>query len=136
MNKHHHSQLKSQRGISLIGLILSLGILVLIAMLAMKVVPTAIEYFSIKKAIVLAKNSGTTVREIQIAFDKQAEVGYITSITSKDLVIARNGDDVDVSFSYQKKIPLFGPATLLLEYEGTTAKSGFSTKRQNNYIDV
>jgi len=132
MNKHHHSQLKSQRGISLIGLILSLGILVLIAMLAMKVVPTAIEYFSIKKAIVLAKNSGTTVREIQIAFDKQAEVGYITSITSKDLVIARNGDDVDVSFSYQKKIPLFGPATLLLEYEGTTAKSGFSTKSQNN----
>ncbi|MFZ6848471.1 DUF4845 domain-containing protein [Undibacterium sp. RuRC25W] len=132
MNKHHHSQLKSQRGISLIGLILSLGILVLIAMLAMKVVPTAIEYFSIKKAIVLAKNSGTTVREIQIAFDKQAEVGYITSITSKDLVIARNGDDVDVSFSYQKKIPLFGPATLLLEYEGTTVKSGFSTKSQNN----
>ena len=129
MNLHHHRQLKSQRGISLIGLILSLGILVLIAMLAMKVVPTAIEYFSIKKAIVYAKNIGTTPREIETAFNKQAEVGYITSITGKDLIIARNGDDVDVSFSYQKKIPLFGPATLLLEYEGTTAKSGIPTKK-------
>jgi len=129
MNIHRHSQLKSQRGISLIGLIFSLGILVLIAMLAMKVVPTAIEYFSIKKAIVSAKNAGATAHEIEAAFDKQAEVGYITSITGRDLVIARNGEDIDVSFSYQKKIPLFGPATLLLEYEGTTAKSGIATKK-------
>ncbi|MFZ6725453.1 DUF4845 domain-containing protein [Undibacterium sp. MH2W] len=132
MNNRRHPPLTSQRGISLIGLILSLGAVVLIAMLAMKVVPTAIEYFSIKKAIVSAKNAGTTVREIQIAFDKQAEVGYITSITGKDLVISRNGDDIDVSFTYQKKIPLFGPATLLLDYEGTTAKSGIATKSQNN----
>jgi hypothetical protein len=47
--------LKSQHGISLIGLILSLGVIVLIAMLAMKVVPTVIEYTSIKKRSVLLK---------------------------------------------------------------------------------
>lgn len=121
--------LKSQHGISLIGLILSLGVIVLIAMLAMKVVPTVIEYTSIKKAISVAKAGGTTVNEIQNAFDKQADVGYITSITGKDLVITRDNGEIEVSFSYQKKIPLFGPATLLLEYEGTTAKSGVSAKK-------
>lgn len=121
--------LKSQRGISLIGLILSLGVIVLIAMLAMKVVPTAIEYTSIRKAIGVAKTGGTTVNEIQNAFDKQAEVGYITSISGKDLVITRDNGNIEVSFSYQKKIPLFGPATLLLEYEGTTAKNGVSAKK-------
>ncbi len=121
--------LKSQHGISLIGLILSLGVIVLIAMLAMKVVPTVIEYTSIKKAISVAKAGGTTVNEIQNAFDKQADVGYITSITGKDLVITRDNGEIEVSFSYQKKIPLFGPATLLLEYEGTTAKSGISAKK-------
>jgi hypothetical protein len=121
--------LKSQHGISLIGLILSLGVIVLIAMLAMKVVPTVIEYTSIKKAISVAKNGGTTANEIQSTFDKQADVGYITSITGKDLVITRDNGEIEVSFSYQKKIPLFGPATLLLEYEGTTAKSGISAKK-------
>ncbi|MBC3860656.1 DUF4845 domain-containing protein [Undibacterium jejuense] len=129
MKKNRHTQLKSQRGISLIGLIFSLGMLVLVAMVAMKVVPTTIEYLSIKKAIVSAKGAGSSARDIENAFNKQAEVGYITSISGKDLVIERNGDDIDVSFSYQKKIPLFGPASLLLEYEGTTAKSGIATKK-------
>ncbi len=129
MKKNHLTQLKSQRGISLIGLLFSLGMLVLVAMVAMKVVPTAIEYFSIKKAISSAKNAGSTARDIESAFNKQAEVGYITSISGKDLVIENNGNGIDVSFSYQKKIPLFGPASLLLEYEGTTAKSGIATKK-------
>ncbi|WP_423681930.1 MULTISPECIES: DUF4845 domain-containing protein [unclassified Undibacterium] len=129
MQKAQRFSLKSQRGISLVGLILSLGVIVLIAMLAMKVVPTVIEYTSIKKAIGVAKTGGSTVNEIQNTFDKQAEVGYITSITGKDLVITRDNGDIDISFSYQKKIPLFGPATLLLEYEGTTAKSGVSAKK-------
>ena len=129
MKKNYHTQLKSQRGISLTGLIFSLGILVLIAILAMKVVPTAVEYFSIKKAIASAKNAGSTVHEIEISFDKQADVNYITSISGKDLVFDRNGEDINVSFSYQKKIPLFGPASLLLEYEGTTAKNGVVTKK-------
>ncbi|MFZ6688972.1 DUF4845 domain-containing protein [Undibacterium sp. SXout11W] len=129
MKKNHLTQLKCQRGISLIGLLFSLGMLVLVAMVAMKVVPTAIEYFSIKKAISSAKGAGSTARDIESAFNKQAEVGYITSISGKDLVIESNGNGIDVSFSYQKKIPLFGPASLLLEYEGTTAKSGIATKK-------
>jgi len=118
-----------QRGISLIGLIFSLAIVVLIAMLGMKVVPTAIEFMSIKKAIVSAKQNATTAREIQTAFDKQAEIGYITSIAGKDLQITNADGEIEVSFSYEKKIPLVGPASLLLEYQGTTAKSGTVTKK-------
>ncbi len=112
-----------QDGVSLIGLVFILAILGLIAVLGLKVVPTFTEYLSIKKAIASAKTTGTTVREIQIAFDKQPEVGYISSISGKDLEITKNGSDIEVSFAYQKKIPLVGPASLLLDYEGSTAKS-------------
>lgn len=112
-----------QCGFSLVGLIFVLAILAMIAVLAMKVVPTVIEYNSIRKAIVVAKGAGETVRDIQSSFDKQAEVGYIESITGKDLEITKNGGDIDVSFAYQKKIPLFGPASLVLDYAGTTAKT-------------
>ncbi|MFZ6755598.1 DUF4845 domain-containing protein [Undibacterium sp. Ji50W] len=119
-----YSTLYRQKGISLIGLILSLGVIIMLAMLAMKVAPTAIEYNSIRKAIVTAKNAGSTVREVQVSFDKQAEVGYFDAIAGKDLVIVKNGDEIEVSFSYDVKIHLFGPANLLMEYSGTTAKSG------------
>ena len=115
-----------QSGVSLVGLILLLAILGSLGVLALKIAPTATEFMSIKKAIETAKASGTTVREIQISFDKQAEVGYITTLTGKDLEITRNGNDVEISFAYQKKIPLVGPASLLLEYAGTTAKSSTS----------
>lgn len=129
MQNSQSRQLQRQQGISLIGLILSLGVIVLVAMLAMKVVPTVIEFMSIKKAAQAAKNAGSTVREIQSSFDKQAAAGYFDAISGKDLSIVKSGDDIEVSFAYQKKIPLFGPASLLLEYTGTTAKNSAAAKK-------
>jgi hypothetical protein len=112
-----------QRGISIAGLVMILALLGLVAVLVAKVVPTFVEYRSITRAIVSAKAAGTTVREIQAAFDKQRDVSYIDSISSKDLEITKDGNEIEVSFEYQKKIPLFGPASLLMEYSGTTANS-------------
>lgn len=119
----HHRTPHGQRGLSLVGLIFILAIVAMIAVLGMKIVPTAVEYNSIRKAIVSAKASGSTVHEIQAAFDRQAMAGYIDAITGKDLEISKIGNEIEVSFGYQKKIPLFGPASLLIEYAGTTAKS-------------
>jgi hypothetical protein len=115
--------LARQRGISLTSLIFSVIVVAAVAVLGMKIVPTATEYFSIKKAIVSAKNAGSTEREIRNAFDKHANAGYIDSIKGADLDIQRVNNALEVSFAYEKKIPLFGPANLLIEYEGSTAKS-------------
>lgn len=110
-----------QQGVSLTGLIFILAILGVIAVLGMKIGPTVTEYMSVKKAIATAKAAGTTAAEVRTSFDKQAEVGYIESINGKDLQIVKNGDVLDVSFAYQKKIPLVGPASLLIDYEGSTS---------------
>ena len=113
---------KSQRGVSIVGLLMILAILGALAILGMKIVPGISEFFAIKKAIAMAKASGSTVREIQLSFDKQADTSYISSIAGKDLEITRNGEQMDVSFAYQKKIPLVGPASLVIDYAGTTAQ--------------
>ncbi len=131
MKNIENSFFRRQRGISLIGLLLTLGILVFVAILATKVVPTVIEYSSITKAIKSVKQSSKTVREIQTSFDRQAEVGYFDAVRGTDLAIVKNGEEFDISFAYTKKIPLFGPASLLLEYAGTTAKTGRVTKAQD-----
>ncbi|UTY58909.1 DUF4845 domain-containing protein [Massilia sp. erpn] len=113
-----------QRGITLIGLILVLAILGFLGILGMKIVPTYAEYRAVSAAIVKAKGAGSTVKEIQNSFDKSAEVNYISSISGRDLIISREDGEMQVSFAYEKKIPLFGPASILLEYEGSTAKGG------------
>ena len=110
-----------QRGISLAGLIFVLVFLGAVGVFGLKVVPTVLEYQAIKSAVLAASKDGSNPREIQASFDKRATIAYIESITGKDLVIVRNGNEFDVSFAYDKKIPLVGPASLLLEYEGTTA---------------
>ncbi|HWW68973.1 MAG TPA: DUF4845 domain-containing protein [Duganella sp.] len=119
---HQHGR---QRGISLVGLIVVLAMLGFIGVLGLKIVPTYTEYRAIQNAIVTAKSiGGNSVVEIQKAFDASATTSYISSINGRDLVIGKENGEMEVSFAYEKKIPLVGPASLLLEYQGTTAKSG------------
>ena len=119
---------KRQQGISLVGLIVVLALLGFVLMLALKIVPTYMEYRAIKNAIATAKATGGGVVEIQKSFDAATIAGYISSISSRDLIIEKNNGETDISFAYEKKIPLVGPASLLLEYEGTTAKTGAGAK--------
>ena len=111
---------RRQQGLSLFGLILLLACGCVVAVLAMKITPTLTEYLSAKKAIESLKASGGSSQEIRSAFIRQAEVGYITSIKSTDLNIVRNGEVVDISFAYEKVIPLFGPISLLIDYSAST----------------
>ncbi len=122
-------RMQRERGISLIGLIVVIAILAGIGLLAMQVIPTYIEYRAIQGAIERAKkDGGDSVKDIQDSFNKSAEVGYITAIQGRDLQIVREGGEFEISFAYEKKIPLVGPASLLMEYEGTTAKAGAKKK--------
>lgn len=118
-----------QHGVSLIGLIFILAILGVIGVIALKVVPTVTEFMSVKKAINIAKTSGSSLPEIRQSFDKQADVAYITSVTGKDLDIQKTADGFEVGISYEKKIPLFGPANLEIDYEASTSPNFTPNKK-------
>ncbi|MET0335351.1 MAG: DUF4845 domain-containing protein [Rhizobacter sp.] len=82
-----------------------------------KVVPTVVEYQSIRKAVDKAA-VGATVAEVRAIFDRAAAIDDISSIKGSDLNVGKSGDKVVVSFAYTKEIELFPPAYLLLKYEG------------------
>lgn len=110
-----------QQGFSLIGTMCTLGMLGLIGLLAVRGAPGLVEYWAISKAVTAAKAVARTPAEVRVTFDKIATTGYIDVINGKDLEISGVGDAMQVSFSYQKKIPLAGPASLLIDYKGSTA---------------
>lgn len=109
-----------QRGLTLIGLLISGIIIALLALVTMRVVPTVIEYFNIKKAVVRAASASPSgsPSEIRTAFDRSQAIDDFSSIAAKDLVFTKVNDKTIVSFAYEKRIPLFGPASLLIEYKG------------------
>ena len=116
-----HTSLASQRGISFIGLLFLGVVLAFVAIVGAKVVPTASEYMSIVKAVKKAAADGDTVPAVRASFDRTASVDYIDSISGKDLEVTKVDDKVVVRFAYDKEIPLFGPAYLLIKYRGSSA---------------
>lgn len=113
-----------EAGISLTGLIFVLAVLGVAAVFAMKLVPTYTEYSAIKDAIARAKEAGGTVREMQVAFDKNAGINNVTAIDGSDLVITRDNGTPEISFAYEKRVPLMGNVSLVIDYAGTTDPSG------------
>src|SRR5262249_48127831 len=111
---------RSQRGVTLFGLMFWAIVVGAVALVVMKVLPTMNEDFTIQKAVnKIAKEGGTTVPEIRGAFEKQKEIEYsIQSISAKDLNITKENDKVVISFAYDKEIELVKPVYLLIKYEG------------------
>ena len=121
--------LKRQRGLTLMGLIVILIVVGFFGVLGAQVVPTFLEYRAISKAIVTAQ-AASSVAEIKQSFNKQIEVNYITSIKPDDLEISKVNGEFVISFAYEKKIPIVGPASLLIEYQGSTAPSSGNKTRE------
>jgi len=108
---------KGQRGISFIGLLFVAIVVACVGVVAAQVIPTLIEYQAINKAANKAKE-GTTVPEVRAIFDRAQAIDDFQSVSGKDLDIKKDGDKVVVSFAYDREIHLFGPAFLLLKYQG------------------
>lgn len=113
-----------QAGISLSGLILALAVIGVVVIFAMRMVPAYIEYNAIKSAIVTVKDGGGTIREMQQAFNRHTSVNDVEAVRGQDLVFTRDGDDVQISFAYEKRLPLMGNVSLLIDFAGTTDPSG------------
>jgi hypothetical protein len=111
---------RRQRGVTLFGLLFWAIIVGFLALLAMRVLPTMNEYFTILKAVnKIAREGGTTVPEIRTAFERTKDIEYsISSISAKDLNITKENDKVVISFAYDKEIELMKPVYLLIKYEG------------------
>ena len=116
----------AESGVSLSGLIVVLIVLGALALVVIKVTPAFFEYRAVKNSIVKAKaeaGSGN-VREIQRAFDRNAGINDVTAIAGRDLVITRDGGETQISFAYEKRVPLAGNVSLLFDFAGTTDPSG------------
>lgn len=115
-----HRKARSQRGVTLFGLLFWAIVIGFFALVGLRVLPTVNEFFTIKSAVQkIAASGASTVPEIRNAFDKQVQIEYsIVSMTSKDLEITKVNDKVVIAFAYNKEIELMAPVYLLIKYEG------------------
>jgi hypothetical protein len=115
-----------ENGLTLISMIVVCALLILVALVLFKVAPDVIEYFAIEKSVKATAQDpglrGASVADIRRNFDRRRSIDNVTSVTSDDLDISKEGNDVVISFAYSKKIHLTGPVSLVLDFEGSSAQ--------------
>ncbi|MES2902303.1 MAG: DUF4845 domain-containing protein [Pseudomonadota bacterium] len=119
----------SQRGVSLSGLIFVLALAMVFAMLALKIVPSILEFNAAKDAIASAKKVDGTVQAIRTSFDKNADINTIEAIGGKDLIVTKVGGQTEVAFAYRKEIKLLEKVHLVIDYAATTDPSGVTPEK-------
>jgi hypothetical protein len=116
--------MKHQRGVALSGLIFWGIVITLVAVLGMKVVPTTVEYYKILKdikATVAKVGPDATVADVRKTFDNFAEIDQL-DFKAEQLDVSKEKGKIVVSFDYDKRIPLFGNVSLVINYKGSTAE--------------
>ena len=99
-----------QRGMTLIGMLLLLILIGVVAVIAMKVVPMYVQYYSIKSTIESVRKesvSNMTTADIQNAIQKRFDTGYVENVKAKDLKIRNVPAGKALDLVYQDERELF-----------------------------
>jgi Tfp pilus assembly protein PilE len=114
-----------QRGISLMGLIVTLGVLGFLAVMAAKLMPAYIDYFSVKKMFKTMEQAGDLkqpVRDIRRSFDTRNAIENVQAVKGDDLEITKEGGETVVSANWSVKVPMVSNVSACLDFSVTTAK--------------
>ena len=113
-----------QRGLTMIGFLFIALVVVAIAMLAMKLVPAYIEFFSVKKILATMGQEpdlkSKSNAELRSDFVRRAEVGYVTVVKPEDLTIDRKGGVPVITASYEYRTPLVANVNLVVDFNASS----------------
>ena len=113
-----------QQGVTLISLIFICALIALVAVLGIKVFPDVQEYLAAvnaaKATAMDPASKAGTVSDIRRAFDKRKSIDNVTAVSGEDLDITKEGNEIVITFAYAKKIPLSGPVSLVIDFEGSS----------------
>jgi len=115
---------KKGRGLTLMGLIMVLFILVVLLLFGMKLIPAYIEYGTAKKAIeAIARDrtGASTAQDARRLFDNRALIDNITAVKGSDLDITKDGSGLVIAFAYRKEMPLVANLGLYIDFAANSA---------------
>jgi Tfp pilus assembly major pilin PilA len=114
-----------QRGVSLTGLLITLGVLAFLAIMAAKLFPAYVDYFAVKKMFKSMEQAGdlkNSVREIRRSFDTRNTIEDVKSVKGEDLEVTKEGGETILSANWSVKIPMVSNVSACLDFSVTTAK--------------
>lgn len=117
--------MKKQRGMTFIGVVLLVAVIVFLATIAIKLTPAYLEFFAVKKVVQKIQNepsfSSMGQKEIMDSFYKSASVDNISSVQEENITIEKTeGGKPVLTIEYQKVIPIVANVSALLDFSAST----------------
>jgi hypothetical protein len=113
-----------QHGLTMIGFLFVAMLVVMAAMVAMKVVPAYIEFFSVKKMLVSmgqeADFRNKSNGDIRAAFARKLAIDYVSVVKPEDLMIDRSTGTPVVAVEYEFRTPLVGNVSLVIDFSASS----------------
>ena len=118
--------MRRQLGVSLSGFLLWAVVLVFIALLGFKIGPPYIEYMTIQGQLRAIANDpdarGGLRSVVEDRFSRRAAIENISSISGKDIQIAREGDGVVLSAEYSVCVPIVLNVRACMDYSASSGR--------------
>jgi hypothetical protein len=111
---------RRQDGLSMIGFLFVVVVLLVVAIVGFRVLPAYIEYFSVRSALVQSMAETQDLNnpaELRRIFQKRADAGYIESVNSRDIDLRRDGSRWTATIAWTRKLPLVSNVSLLIEFD-------------------
>lgn len=112
-----------QGGMTFLGFLIVLSIVVFVVIIGMKLFPVYQEYYSVVGAMNnVASQPGVvnqTPAQIKIMLDKRLYTSYVETVTQKDMKVTRTKNGLELNVAYEVRKPLIGNLDFIATFDKT-----------------
>ncbi|HEY3555032.1 MAG TPA: DUF4845 domain-containing protein, partial [Casimicrobiaceae bacterium] len=115
---------RNERGLSMIGFLFTTIVIVVFALVAFRVGPSYVEYFTVQKALdaTMRDIETPTASEIRRSMDRKLSADYVDAVNASEVLVGREGNAIVATLSWQKILHMIGNASILLEFEARSSR--------------
>ena len=115
-----------QRGLTIVGFILVAAVVIIFAMVGFRVVPSYVEYYSVKKALDDTMRGDSVdpnnLQAFRSELTRRLQTSYVENVKATDAIIQRSGNQLTAELAWERRLHMFGNAYILLEFEAVSSR--------------
>ena len=117
---------KAQAGLTILGFVLVAAVVIIFAMVGFRVVPSYVEYYSVKKSLDDTMRAGgadpSNLQAVRADLARRLQTSYVENVKANDAIVRRVGSQITAELSWERRLHMFGNAYILLEFEVTSTR--------------
>jgi hypothetical protein len=107
------------------GFLFTTIVIIIFALIAFRVGPSYIEYFTVKKVMLKTLQDAPepfSLTKFRSDFDLKASADYIDSVRGSDIDVVKEGNALVATATWSNKLHLGGNVSIVLDFEATVSK--------------